>query len=218
MKARQMKPLLVLLLLALVSLVVCSCGGASKGSASASQVASEDAAALTTPTTTASTATAAQAPKDMDNDYDGTPDHSYFDEDDYSRFDYPQVADSAVKQEVTVLLKHYFADAVAANGAAGCQLVYSLLAEEVPEEYGEPPLGSAALRGSTCAEVMSKMFKANHKQLAAEQVSLEVAIVRLSHNRGLALLRFKGISARGIDVHREHGSWKVNMLFDNGTS
>jgi hypothetical protein len=65
---------------------------------------------------------------------------------------------------------------------------------------------------------MSKMFKANHKQLAAELASLEVAVVRLSHNRRLALLRFKGISSRGIDVHRERGHWKVNLLFDNGTS
>jgi hypothetical protein len=98
-----------------------------KALASASQVASEDASELTTRRRRPPLRPPHNHPKIWITITTARPTIA-FDEDDYSRFDYPQVADTAVKQEVTALLKHYFADAVAANGAAACQLTYSLLA------------------------------------------------------------------------------------------
>jgi hypothetical protein len=90
------------------------------------------------------------------------------------------------RQAVVGLLKRYYAVATAGDAAAGCALIYSLLAEEVPELYGEPP-GPPSLRGSTCEEVVSKLFRQKHRQLVVDSATLEVIGVRVKRQDGKTL-------------------------------
>jgi hypothetical protein len=122
-------------------------------------------------------------------------------------------ASPVYRRAVVALLERYYALASAGDGAAGCSLTYSLLAEEIPELYGEPP-GPPGLRGSTCEQVMSKLFRQKHRQLVADSATLEVIGVRVKRLRGLALLHFRGSPERDIPVHLEHGAWRVDAVLD----
>jgi hypothetical protein len=194
-----------------LSLPVTACGGAGKGaSTTASSAASarvEAAAATTGPTRTATTRGSLR--EDQDKDYDDSSD-SYFDGDDYNSVNYPHAADAADKQAVTRLVKRYFVAAAAADGASGCSMIYSLFAETIPETLGLPPTGTPSLYGRTCAVVMTKLFKQEHRKLAVEAATLHVAAVRVNEMRGFALLQFKGIPPQSINVHLERGVWKIN--------
>ena len=150
-------------------------------------------------------ASAAAALRGMDGDGD-----SDYNDDDYK---YGGPADAVERRLVIGLVKRYYAAAIAGNGGKGCSLIYSLLAEEVPEEYGEPP-GPIRLRGSTCSMVMSKLFKQEHKHFAVEASTLKVVAVRLRRSRGLAILSFGATPPRDIAVHREFGRWKIDELLD----
>lgn len=124
-------------------------------------------------------------------------------------------ASSTDRRAVVALVKRYYAVAAAGDGAQGCALIYSLLAEEIPELYGEPP-GPPSLRGGTCAVVMSKVYRQKHRQLVAKVAMIDVIGVRVKRLRGLALLRFKGGPERDIPVHREHRAWRIAALLDGG--
>jgi hypothetical protein len=124
-------------------------------------------------------------------------------------------ASAADRRDIVALVKRYYAIAAAGDGARACAILYSLFAEEVPETYGEPP-GDPALRGKTCAAVMSKVFKQRRRQLIQEAPSLKVIGVRIRGLRGLALLSFRGIGERDILVHREKRLWRIDALLDGG--
>lgn len=115
---------------------------------------------------------------------------------------------------LTTLVKRYFAAAVADDGARACSLIYSLYAETIVETYGQPPAGPPELHGSTCAVVLSKLFRLHHGQLVAEARTLAVTGARADGNRGLVLLRFHGIPAHNLEVHRERGVWKIDDILD----
>ncbi len=203
-KTRALSSLLVL---ALCSVGVSACGGAGKGASADSHAASNAAATATTVRTVVSDPALHHHQVKSDNDGDG--DNS----DDDIRWG--NAASAAERQAVITLVRRYYALAAASNGAAGCSLIYSLLAEEIPELYGEPP-GPPSLRGGTCAVVMSELFKHKHRQLVADSATLEVIGVRVKRLRGLALLHFAGSPERDIPVHREHRAWRIDALLDSG--
>lgn len=206
MKAMLALPLVIALL------GVSACGGADKGAGSAAKVSNAAAtsgtsATTSTPATTTFKATPAQHPHK--NDRDGDSDNN---NDDYA---YGHPASAADKRAVTALVKRYYTAAAAGNGARACSLIYSLFAEDIPEVYGEPP-GPPALRGSTCATVMSKLFRQNHHQLMVDLAELKVTDVRVKRRHALALLGFKTTPPRDIRVHRERGAWKIDEVLDSG--
>jgi hypothetical protein len=198
-----------------------ACGGGGKTSSASHAVPTTSSVATgTNPVTdVSSSATSAQpGPRgDGDSDYDNRS-SSYYDADDYNTPNYPTVAGAADKQAVTGTVKRYFHAAAANDGVEACSMIYSLFAETIPETLGEPPTGSPDMRGKTCAEVMAKFFKLNHKQLVAELATLEVTSVRTNGMRGLALLRYKGIHPHSIQMHLERGVWKIDETIDVETS
>jgi hypothetical protein len=193
---------------------VAACGGVGTGVRTAPSEPPTAPLASASTTTVSTTQTQLALHQDMDKDSDNPGRKSYFDADDYNAPNYPYAASAVERRTAAAVLKRYLTAAVADDGAAACSLIYSLFAETIPESYGLPPLGSPALRGDTCAKVMTKMFKQQHKQLAAELPTLEVASVRVSHNRGLAVLHFKDMPPRSITMHRERGVWKVDAVLD----
>jgi hypothetical protein len=123
-------------------------------------------------------------------------------------------ADGGETREVTELVKRYYVAATADDGAKGCSLIYSILAEAIAEEYGQTP-GSPSLRGTTCAVVMYKLFKQQHRRLVADLPRLTVKQVRVEGLRGLVLLRFGPSPDRVISLHREHRAWKIDSMIDS---
>lgn len=143
---------------------------------------------------------------ELDSDsYPGEPDN-----DNNHVFGHP--ASPADMRAATALVKHYYTAAAAGDGGAACALMYSPLAEEVPEAYGGL-LSSSSPRGKTCAVVMSGLFKHLFKGLRADSATLKVAAVRVRGNHASVLLGFNGRRpADYLGLHRERGAWKVERL------
>jgi hypothetical protein len=142
------------------------------------------------------------------NDRDNDGDHN---DDDEKVLDYGHAADVADQRSSTTLMTRYFAAAAAEDGAGVCPLLVPIVAESVVEEEGRSP-GS---KGSTCAAVMSKLFKLHHQLLAQKQATLRVIKVRVEGNRALAVLEFPTIpEVRQMTERRVAGAWKLVNLFD----
>jgi hypothetical protein len=210
----KMRLLFALLAIALFGVGAVACGSASKGTRSTPRVASDPAAnGATTKVASSATLSQSQSPLPTDNDYDNdNPSNSHYDQDDNAVLYFGHATSAAEARAIMALVKRYYAAAVASDGATACSLIYSIVAESVPEGYGQLP----ALRGKTCAVVVSKLFKKHHRELVAEVAGLEVTHVRVEGDRGLALLRFRTMPERRVLVHREHGVWKMGVLLDIG--
>jgi hypothetical protein len=207
-----MRLLLVLVTIALLGVDMSACGGAGKGARSASQASADTVASgATTRTASAAKPTQSHFPTDSDEDNDN-PGNSRYDNDDNPVLYFGRSANAADGRAIAGLVKRYYAAGAASDGARACPLIYSVVAESVAEEYGQSP----ALRGSTCAVVMSKLFKQRHRELAADVTGLEVILMRVSGNRGVALLRFGTTRERRVFLKREGGVWKMNVLLDVG--
>lgn len=142
---------------------------------------------------------------DRDNDGDEN-------DDDGRYLYYGHAADAADRRVSTALITRYFAAAAAENGARACALLVPLLTESVVEENGHSP----ALRGRTCAVVMSKLFKLHHRLLAEKSASLRVIAVRVEGYKGLVIFEFPEIpEVRLIAERRVHGTWRVMGLLDS---
>lgn len=148
--------------------------------------------------------TASSHARDRDNDGD----HN---DDDAQVIYYGHAANATVRQSAIALVRGYYAAAMAENGRRACAMLVPLMAELVVEEDGKSP----ALRGRTCAVVMSKMFALQHRQLVEKGVALQVLEVRVNGDRGVIVLNFPEIpEARQFDIRRIDGSWKLTSLFD----
>jgi hypothetical protein len=181
--------------LALVTVVVLSvwsaaCGGAGKGTASAPQPSSR------IPTGSA-TGTVRAATQPVEND-------------DHIRT-YGHEASGAERRMIVALVKRYYADVAAGDGAAACGLLNSSLAKAVPEDYGQPP-GPPALRGKTCAAVMSKLSRYVPGQPTAVLAATKVTGVRLRGAQGFVQLSSTAMRTGEIAIAREGSSWKVEVL------
>ena len=123
-------------------------------------------------------------------------------------------AGAAETQAISTLIRRYYAAADAGDGEKACSLTYWLTAEMIVEEHRHK--GSASLRGSTCAQVASELFKQRHRELDEDLATLQVAWVRLVAKRGLARVRFGATRERAVFVHREGNAWKMSVLLDGG--
>ncbi len=145
---------------------------------------------------------------DADNDSKAAQNKGYRDSDDRQSVTWGRAADANVEHAVTALVKRYYELAAADEGAAACELIYVIFAEAIPEDYGQPP-GPPALRGKTCAVVLTKLFKQEHRTIAADSASLKVTSVRVQLARGRALVGFATAPAADIELHREGHTWKI---------
>ena len=93
-------------------------------------------------------------------------------------------------------------------------MIYSTLAEAVPEDYGLSPPGPPYMRGTTCPAVLTLLFKHLHSQLGLELPKIKVTRVRLTEHHGLAVLSFGTMPERQIQVAREGHVWRLAALLD----
>jgi hypothetical protein len=152
--------------------------------------------------------------KDRDNDFDNSS-GSYYDSDDAEARDFGHAADLTDRLAVTSLVRRYYAAAASADGATACSLLAPALSSSVAEDLGRSPPGPSFARGSTCAVVMSKIFKEFARQLRAFAARLQVTSVRVQGERGVAVLGFGSLPGRQLRVRREGDTWTVAALLDS---
>jgi hypothetical protein len=209
-----MKSLLVLVTVGLLGVGLSACGANESASSSSSPAAGPKTAPISTiPTKVPPEPVKTSA--DADKDYDvGTPE----DDTNSSVLDFGHAANTTDTRSITALIKRYYAAAYAENGAQACTMLYSTLEEVVPQDYGQSPPGQPYMRGTTCAAVLTLLFKHDHPQLALEHPRLEVAHVRLMEHHGIVILSFGKLPIRQIPVAREGHTWKLSALLDSEVS
>ncbi len=210
---KEMRLLLAVLVVGGLAACISACGVSNKAPSAASQTTPSDAtnAASTAPTDTQPAPLETKVDADNDNDVGAVDD----DKNNKRSFDFGHAADAADTRAITALIKRYYVAAVSENGAAACRMTYSTLEESVPEDYGQSPPGQPFMRGSTCAAVLTLLFKHYHPQLALETPKLTVARVRLVEHHGIVILNFGALPARQISVAREGHIWKLETLLDS---
>jgi hypothetical protein len=159
---------------------------------------------------TTSSRSAAQSTVDVDPDRRS----DAYDKDDKAIVYLGHEAGPTDRRSIIDIVNRYQKAAAAGDGATACSLIYSPIAESVVEDYGRSPAGPPALRGKTCAVVMSKLFKQQHQQLTGYLAMLHITKVRIDGNQGLALLGLKTGAEPYMTVRHEHGVWKVGSLLD----
>jgi len=141
---------------------------------------------------------------DRDNDGDNN-------DDDEKVLYYGHTANAADRRISIGLIKRYFAAAVAEDGAKGCSMLVPSIAESVAENSGHSP----ALRGKTCATVLSKIFKLEHRLLLQKNAMLRIIDVRVEGTRALAVIAFPRIpEVRQITERRVGHTWRLVDLTD----
>ncbi len=200
----------LLMLVALASLAVwlCACGGSGAShSSSAKRPASDSPSAAELRPAPLE----AKADADKDNDIGAAED----DTNNSLDFDYGHAASPSLQRTLTALVKRYYAIALAGEGARGCAMLYSPIAEGITEDDSREPGGPAYMRGATdCAQVLDALFKHFHAQLAAEVPILQVTAVRVERGYAWALLRFGTMPERKIPAKREGHVWRMGQIYD----
>lgn len=142
--------------------------------------------------------------RDRDNDNDNNDDDAHI-------LNYGSAPSAAESQELTSLVRRYYAAAAVENGAKACSMLYPLLAEMAAEEHAE-----ASVHGSrTCARAMTELFKQRHTVLTGESATLKFYRVRVKGDKALTLVSFAAIpEVRQLLERRVNGSWTIDALLD----
>lgn len=122
--------------------------------------------------------------------------------------EFGHAAGASETRAIAALVHRYYAAAAEGSGTKACALLYYILAESLPEEYGRPP-GPLYLSGAgSCQAVLSRVFAHFHAQLA---LAPTVTAVRVEGGRAQALLAWTKLPAGSIELRREGSVWKLNM-------
>jgi hypothetical protein len=132
--------------------------------------------------------------------------------------EYAPPADPADRKAIVELISRYYAVAARGDGARACSMLDATFAELLVEEHRGR--GPRALRGDTCAHILSKLFEQRHRDLAEDIAGgYRVLVVQARGNRGYALVRFPSrneLRELELIVRRTHGVWKMDVVLDNG--
>jgi hypothetical protein len=211
-----MRLLLVLFATGLLGICLAACGSADKGASpsthdSAASTAAKTVAVSTVPSHAPPAPVQTKTDADKDNDSGAI---AADEKNNSSVLDLGHAASASDQRAIAALIKRYYAAALAENGAKACSMLYSTIAESVPEDYGISPPSQPYMRGTTCPAVLTLLFKHYHPQIALEYPKLEVARVRLVEHQGIAVLHFGALPERQISVGREGHTWKLKALLD----
>jgi hypothetical protein len=142
--------------------------------------------------------------RDRDNDGDNNTDDQHV-------LGFGRPADTGESQAIGALIANYYAAAAAMDGAKACRLLAPFVAEAVVERHGHVQ----ALRGKTCAAVISRLFKLNHGDLTTKRATLKVMRIGVEGNRSLIAVEFPTIpEMRQLSARRSNGRWGMLSLLD----
>ena len=212
MRRTMSRRLSVLSLTMLSALAVAGCGGTSRDSSTSTALVQK---AKQGETVTAPLKAPQRPGIDDTYDEDDRAPRRVEEKDDEEIEIYGRPATPAEHRAAVAFAKSYFAAAAAEDGARACKLLLPRLAKGIGGSYesrGDP----SYLRGKTCPEVMTKLFRHRHKLMAAEAAGLEVTDVRVTTSTAFILLAFKGIvERRFMGVERFGKTWKLEALLDS---
>jgi len=212
-----MKPLIALLVATMLGVGLCACGGSSKGSGSTLSTATE--ASSIPPALRGlrgdedddesgeNVGNTSDGDADFDND-SKSKNSGYYDSDDGGIRAYGHAASATQSQQLTAVVKRYYAAAAAGDGPAACSLIDPSFVKAIPEDYGSGA-GPAYLRGKTCPAVMSLLFRHDHRALVGETI---IVGVRVKGNQAYVLVGSKNRPASYVTLQRERNAWRVDGL------
>ncbi len=132
--------------------------------------------------------------------------------DDERVLNYGHRAGAGARRVIAALLARYYRLAQAGDGARACPLLYSLLAESLPEEDRSTVRGGPV----TCASTLSALFARERARLTADARTLRIVDVRIGGARAYALLSFGLAPPAYTTLHRDAGPWRIDQVFDTG--
>lgn len=211
-RVAELKRLLALAAIASVAGGLCACGGAGPRATVTKTVTGLDPDDAPTTISAPAPAPIPKADADRDNDIGAASD----DTNNNRVLEFGHAASPPERRAVTALVRRYYSAALADDGARGCAMLYSTIAESAAEDSSREPGTPAYMQGlKTCAAVLGALFEHYHAQLAAELPKLEVTRVRLEQHHGFAFLSFGTVlPERRISVEREGHVWKMSQIFD----
>jgi len=136
----------------------------------------------------------------------------------YRYVNFGHEASRAQAQVIRALVKRYFAAVAANDGQRACALLYSPIARSVPEDDGKSPPAPPEQRGTTCAAVMSLMFKYRRGQPTADVTAIEVTHVRIEGSEAIALLHSKTLALGEISAFHNKGGWQIGQFLGSALS
>jgi hypothetical protein len=132
--------------------------------------------------------------------------------DEDNTYGFGHAAGAADARAATLLVTRYYGAAAAGNGALACGLMYSPVAESVPEDYG-PSAGAAAAYTESCAMAAKSVFKRLRGELSVDSATLRVVAVKVRNREAAVVLNFGRKRRRNyLLLHRERDAWKVSRL------
>jgi hypothetical protein len=117
-------------------------------------------------------------------------------------------AASGDQAAVTKLVKSYYAALAADRGGAACALLGARIRSAIEHSIGRTPLA----HGHGCEGVVTIVFRHHPGQKSTVSQSVTVTGVRVSGDRGYALISTPQRPSEEIRIEREHGAWKVGAL------
>lgn len=112
------------------------------------------------------------------------------------------------EQHIATVVERYYRAASVADGNSACSLMYPILADSVPEDYGSGA-GPAYLRANSCGAVMTKLFRYERSMLTAP---LLIVLVRVEGLEGRVLIGSTAMSARFMRIEKAGRQWKIDSL------
>jgi hypothetical protein len=124
---------------------------------------------------------------------------------------YGHRASTSAAHTISALVKHYYAAALAGDGAQACALLDAGLAAGLISSQSQTKRGAGA-----CAAAVAPLLAQQHQHLLAEDpATMTVTGVYVNGNLGLALLGFRDSPETDIVVEREGHAWKIGALIDS---
>jgi hypothetical protein len=151
---------------------------------------------------------AAVGGRDGDEDSPTRASYDFPDADDRATFAFGHAPSVAEARAVASVVKRYYADAAAGEGAAACALLVPTLSRLAGEEYGRH--GPAYLRSEgACPAVLALEFAHVHGELGE---AIRVFSVRVRGDRAQTIISSRRLRASSIFAVRKDGSWKIETL------
>jgi hypothetical protein len=206
-----MRPLLgALPAVMLLSLTIMACGDSTVSSSPSSSVASRG----LSESGSSGAVAGSYWHYDSDKDPDDQPHGGDGGENDNLKLlaEYGQKANRTETQAIAATVKHYYAAALADDGAGVCALLDTSLAAGL----AQGGRGSGEAAETSCAAYITHLFGQQHALFVADDVPTMVVIeVRTKENVALAVVGFRAKPESEILLERASGSWKLAALFDS---
>jgi hypothetical protein len=127
------------------------------------------------------------------------------------------------RRAIGAAVKRYYSIALAEDAPAACTMLAASLRKSMLIDYGR--YGAPYLRGKSCVEIASKLFRHERRQIVAVASTEKLIDVRLEGDHGYAALRvdlpclpgscvldMRTLPIANVLVKREGESWKIDSL------